>query len=266
MDSDIKRSISSAVLKLLVPLVRILLRNGVPYRAFCELVKKAYVDVASDEFTIPGRKQTVSRIAVLTGLSRKEVKRVSELAEPDDLDAANRYNRAVRVINGWRNDFLYLDSNGDPKELYFENEEFNFSSLVKAYSGDMPARAMLDEMLRTGAVEMQGERIRLKARGYIIREGEAEKIRVMGTDAGEFISTIHHNIINDPSEAFFQRKVSYDNIPEDVLPEVRENVARMSEDFIDSVNMVISRYDRDANPDIKGEGRRKAGLGIFYFQ
>lgn len=253
-------------MKLLVPLVRILLRNGISYRAFCELTKKAYVDVASNEFTIPGRKQTTSRVAVLTGLSRKEVKRVSELTGLDDLDATGRYNRAVRVINGWRNDLLFLNSSGNPKELYFDSGELSFSSLVKAYSGDMPARAMLDEMLRTGAVDMEENRIRLMTKGYIVQKGEAEKINIMGTDAGELISTIHHNIVHDPSEALFQRKASYDNIPEDLLPEMRENVARMSEEFIDSVNMVISGYDRDVNPRIKGKGKRKAGLGIFYFQ
>jgi len=136
MTDKIKQSISSAVIKMFTPLVRILLRNGVPYGAFCEFAKKAYVDVASRDFAIEGRKQTTSRIAVLTGLSRKEVKRVSELPEEEGLDAADRYNRAARVINGWRKDFTFLDINGNPQELYFENGSFSFSALVKAYSGD----------------------------------------------------------------------------------------------------------------------------------
>lgn len=266
MAQDMRKTVSSAVIRLLTPLVRLFIRNGVSYGTFCELAKKAYVDVASGEFAIPGKKQTVSRVAVLTGLSRKEVKRVSGLSESDDIDLTDRYNRAVRVINGWRNDFTYQDRKGNPKELYFENGEFSFSSLVKAYSGDMPPRAMLDEMLRTGVAKMNNGKIKLMTKGYIVQKGEAEKISIMGTDVGELISTINNNIVNDPAGAFFQRKVSYDNIPEDAWLTVKKNVEKMSEDFIDSVNTVISSYDRDNNPLIKGEGRRKAGLGIFYFE
>jgi len=94
----------------------------------------------------------------------------------------------------------------------------------------------------------------------------------MGTDTSELISTIDHNITGSPEDAFFQRKASYDNIPEELLPVVRENVRKMSEDFIELVNTVISRYDRDVCPHVDGEaerkknGRRKAGLGIFYFE
>jgi hypothetical protein len=266
MTETIRKSINSAVMKLLTPLVRILLRNGVPYGAFCEFTKKVYVDVASRDFEIDGKKQTSSRVAVLTGLSRKEVKRVSELPEEGDLDVSDRYNRAVRVINGWRKDFIYLDRNGRPKELYFEKGEHNFSTIVKAYSGDIPPRAMLDEMIRTGVVEMKDGKIRLLTDGYIVKQGEAEKISIMGTDTNELISTIDHNITRDPEDAFFQRKVSYDNIPKDALQEVRDKIAKLGADFIDSVNTVISMYDRDINPSVKGDGKKKAGLGIFYFE
>jgi len=72
--------LSSAVIQLLRPLVRILLRDHVSHRIFSDLAKRVYVQVAADEFTIHGRKQTISRIAILTGLTRKDVQQL--LAEP----------------------------------------------------------------------------------------------------------------------------------------------------------------------------------------
>ena len=266
MSKDINKVISFAITKLLRPLVSILLKNGIPYGTFCELAKWVYVDATLKELAIPGRKQTTSRIAVITGLSRKEVKRLRELSEIDDLGVSDRYNRAVRVINGWRKDRDFLSSNGEPKELFFENDRNSFSLLVKKYSGDIPPRAVLDEMLRSGVVEYDNNRIKLLTKGYIMRKGEADKLHILGEDTGEFIATVRHNLECDPSEVFLQRKVLYDNIPEEAIPELRKLLSEKGATFIESLDKIISRYDRDLNPSVEGKGRKKAGLGIFYFE
>ena len=98
MNSSSVQALSAAVLRILRPLVRILLRSGVSYNSFADLAKWVYVDVATQEFGIEGRKQSTSRVSVLTGLSRKEVSRVRRLRRPDDRATAERYNRAARVI------------------------------------------------------------------------------------------------------------------------------------------------------------------------
>src|SRR3972149_9569723 len=101
MGIPISRALSAAVTTLLRPLVRLLLRNGASYGTFSDLAKRVYVDVATEEFGIPGRKQSKSRVSILTGLSRKEVLRVKRLPPTDDLGAGERYNRAARVVAGW---------------------------------------------------------------------------------------------------------------------------------------------------------------------
>jgi hypothetical protein len=243
-----------------------LLRNSIPYGTFAELAKWLYVDVASSEFYIPGRKQTTSRAATITGLTRKEVKRLKEISGPDDLGAAERYNRAARVISGWLKDSLFTNAKGDPLELLFESGDNSFSSLVKSYSGDVPPRAILDEMTRVGAVEVIDGKVRLLTRGYIVKEGEAEMIGIMGVDVSEFIATFDHNMTHDQSEAFLQRKISYDNIPEEALPELRDLIFVQGRDFSEAIDRLIAKYDRDTNPSLKGSGKKKAGLGIFYFE
>ena len=117
METKIAKAISAAVTNILRPLVRLLLRNGIPYRTFSDIAKRVYVDVATEEFCIPGRKQSKSRVSILTGLSRKEVLRVRRLPAPDDLGAGRRYNRAARVIAGWVRDRRFRDDSGNPAEL-----------------------------------------------------------------------------------------------------------------------------------------------------
>ena len=94
------QALSAATLRLLRPLVRILLRNNVSHRTFAELAKLVYAEVANAEFGIPGKKQTISRIAILSGLTRKEVQRL--LTQPTDTESAveEEYHRAARVITG----------------------------------------------------------------------------------------------------------------------------------------------------------------------
>ncbi len=266
MKTKAKNAFHSAIVKLLKPLIKMLLRNSIPYGTFAELAKWVYVDIASNEFDIPGRKQTTSRAATITGLTRKEVKSLKEITGPNDLGAAERYNRAARVISGWLKDNRFTTSKGDPLELLFEGGENSFSSLVRSYSGDVPPRAILDEMTRVGTVEVVNNSIRLLTRGYIVKEGEAEMIGIMGVDVSEFISTFDHNITNDPSKAFLQRKVSYDNIPEEALLELRDLIFEQGKEFSESIDRLVAKYDRDTNPSLKGTGRKTAGLGIFYFE
>jgi hypothetical protein len=266
METKIAKAISAAVTNILRPLVRLLLRNGIPYRTFSDIAKRVYVDVATEEFSIPGRKQSKSRVSILTGLSRKEVLRVRRLPGSDDLGAGARYNRAARVIAGWVRDRRFRDASGNPRELPFEGSSASFRHLVKTYSGDAPARAVLDELLRVGTVQRNPDgKIRLLERSYVPKTGEIDKIGILGIDASDLIATIDHNI-RQPGTPFFQRKVCYDNLPLEALPELKKKAADRAQALLESMDRWISARDRDVNPRVPGTGRKRAGIGIYYFQ
>ena len=90
----------AALTVLLRPLVRILLRHGIPCDVLLTVARQLYVRVASEEFVLPGKRQTTSRVSILTGLSRKAVRRVMTTGDVDNQEATDRYNRAARVITG----------------------------------------------------------------------------------------------------------------------------------------------------------------------
>src|SRR3569623_3819695 len=120
MSPGSNKALSAAVLRLLRPLVRLVVRNGVSYGAFADLAKWVYVDVSNKEFGVVGRKQTDSRISVLTGLTRKDVARLKGIDAPDDTAAAEQYHRAARVIGGWLRDARFLNKAGRPAALSFD--------------------------------------------------------------------------------------------------------------------------------------------------
>lgn len=262
------QALLSATQMLLQPLVRILLRNGVPYGVLAELLKRVYVHVAEKEFDIPGKKQTDSRISTITGLSRREVGRVKKVADVQDSEAPMRYNRAARVIGGWIRDERFLDAEGSPNTLPLDGSGPTFSELVRQYSGNIPARAILDELLRVGAVErLPGGRLRLLVRAYLPKTDEAGLLHILGTDVRDLIDTIDHNLrASAHEERFFQRKVSYSNLPEEIIPNLRIRSRKQAQGLLEAIDRWLSVHDRDLHPEAEGTGRRRAGIGIYYFE
>lgn len=267
MGKTTQQALASAIARILRPLARILLKNGISYRTFADIARSQFVDVAQKEFSVEGRKQSVSHIAVITGLTRKEVSRLLHFSVPSDRRKSDRYNRASRVIAGWKRDKDFLNSKGKPDTLAIKGSGKTFEQLVTRYSGDMPYRAVLDELVRADVVVRVDEaRVKLIKQAYVPRGDDAMKLHILGVDTAHLIDTISHNLQGDESEAFFQRKVLYDNLPDDVLPALRRLSKRPAQALLEKLDKWLSSHDRDVNPQVGGSGRNTAGLGIYYFE
>ena len=267
MENNQPQLLLAAIGRMMRPLIRILLRNGISFQTFADIAKNQFVEVARSEFGIEGRKQSTSRIAVITGLTRKEVTRIFRLSFPGDQKAAERYNRASRVVSGWRRDGDFLDSEGTPAVLALSGRARTFQELVKRYSGDMPYRAVLDELVAQGVAQRQGKtRVRLMERAYLPKADAAMKLHILGTDTGYLIDTIGHNLRPGDSEPLLQRKVLYDNLPDEALLALRRRASKMGQAFLEKLDKIFSGYDRDVNSDAGGRGRNTAGVGVYYFE
>ena len=201
MEADLKQGLIAAYRRLMRPLVRILIRNGVAYGEFAEIAKEVYVDVASSDFKVPHRKMSQARISILTGLTRKEVARICGNKNKKE-DSSSEVHRVTRVLTGWHTDASYTGPYGLPLELKFDGDEGkDFVSLVQKYSGDMAARAMLDELLRIGAVQ-ETERgwFKVTTRTYLSKVDAPEGFELLGTAVTNFVSTIDNNILEKDLE------------------------------------------------------------------
>lgn len=263
MKTTVRDILHGAVTRLLKPLARILLRHNISFLTFSDLAKRVFIEVAEEEFPPEGRKQSVSRIAMLTGLSRKEVLRIKRLPPPSDGEAMAQQERSTRIISGWTRDPRFQDQDGAPLPLHFEGQEGSFYDLVRRYSGDIPPRAVLDELMRVGLAERQEDgRIRLVARAYIPQAGTAEKLSILGSEACDLLDTIDHNIHAEGEEPYFQRKVCYYRFPARYLPELRKLTRRRSQELLEELNRWMAEHD-EAGAD---EDARRTGVSIYYFE
>jgi len=263
MKTTVRDILHGAVARLLKPLARILLRHNISFLTFSDLAKRVFIEVAEEAFPPQGRKQSVSRIAMLTGLSRKEVLRVKRLPPPSDGEAMAQQERSTRIISGWTRDSRFLDKDGVPLPLHFEGQEGSFNDLVRRYSGDIPPRAVLDELMRVGLAERQEDgRIRLVARAYIPQAGTAEKLTILGSEVSDLLDTIDHNIHVAGEDPFFQRKVCYYRFPARYLPELRGLTRRRSQEILEELNRWMAEHDvAGADDEV-----RRSGVSIYYFE
>jgi len=265
-EDRVRLALHAAVLKLLRPLCRLLLRHHVPFSAFEELAKHTYVQVALEDFGIPGKKPTLSRASILTGLTRKDVTRLAAEAAPERAAADEGYNRAARVLTGWARDADFHGRDGRPLALPVQDGARSFFELVRRHSGDMPARAVLDELLRVGAVrEREDGRLELVSAGYVPRSGDSEKLAILGSDAADLIATIDHNLQHGSADPRFQRKVMYRNYPADQLPAFRTLSAAQAQALLEKLDEWLARHGTPPGQDVP-EPAMRVGLGIYYFE
>ncbi|SCK33013.1 hypothetical protein VAR608DRAFT_2910 [Variovorax sp. HW608] len=269
--SKMHQALEAAVTNVLRALFRVLLRHSMSYSAFDELARRAYVEVAMKDFAIDGKKSTISRASILSGLTRKEVRRLLSLPARESVESGGeRYNRAARVLTGWVRDPDFLDDAGEPRALPMDGPR-GFAELVRRHSGDMPARAVLDELHRVGAVHWHDDQhVQLHARAYVPAGSESDKLGILGQDVAALIATIDHNIQHGAGDPRFQRKVMYDAIPRSDLPAFRKLSATQAQSLLERMDRWLQVRDRVAtagkDDDCAGTPRMRIGLGIYYFE
>jgi Family of unknown function (DUF6502) len=263
MSKSLHQALSAAVLRILRPLVAVLLRHGMAYGTFAELARKAYVEEGFAHAEASGKRPTVSGVSALTGLTRKETKRLRELDFIDDQSSSRRYSRAIRVISGWTNDPRFQSSAGEPAILPMDGTGGSFSALVKEYSGDIPPAAMLSVLQDSGTVAVGEQGVVLQEKAYIPSATPLEKINILGSDVAELIDTIGHNLGAEPGERYFQRKVSNVLLHPDAVPAFRELSTRKSQLLLEEYHSWLSNHEVDPDGEPAVEPCYVA-VGIYY--
>ena len=255
--------LENTLVRILKPLVKIMMRNGVSYGVFSELARKVFVDAGFDEVRRRSQKQTVSNVAIVTGLNRKEVTRLKDSMKMDPDHSLKKFNRIVRVLAGWQHDAEFLDLEHEPKDLLLDGETGSFTSLVKRFSGDMPVVAMLNLLIDSGNIKViDNGNIQLINPNYLPSTDSNKKLDILGIDTSEFIRSIDHNIqVKLNEDAWFQRKASNIRVKQEALPAIRKQLARQGQQLLEDIDKTFSNNETEVE-----EESTSVSVGIYYFQ
>lgn len=269
MTESVKAGLLAAYIKLLRPLVRILLRHGVTYAEFSEVVKTSFVTIAAQEFRVPGKKMSKARIAIVTGLTRKEVHRLSEIDQKERFTLKTNLNRITRVLSGWHTDPEYVGPYGMPLEIRYDSDNPNdvtFVRLVQQYSGDMTPRAMLDELMRVGSVlETDHNWFKVLRREYVPEALAPDFLERLGRGVHDYVHTLEENMQKfDEDSGRFERFVAPEKgLKAQDLPKFDAYIRIRCQALLEEIDNWLSQQEQ---PDLKrGDEVVRTGIGIFHY-
>lgn len=270
MAESVRSGLLAAYRVLMRPLVRILIRNGITHREFSETLKLVFVEVAEIDFSIPERRPSQSRVAILTGLTRKEVAlQKSILDGRANIAHQGNLNRVTKVLLGWHTDADFTGPYGMPLELPFNAEDdVSFVELIRRYSNDMAPQAMADELLRVKVMERTAAgQFKVLTRAYVPENLHPDALERLGSVVRNFVNTVEYNMEKEaPGAGRFERVVVSDNgLREELLPAFDDLLRVKGQQLLVELDNWLSSQE-DGIPS-EGSDRKlvKTGVGIYHF-
>ena len=255
----------TAFSRLLRPLVRMLMHYNVTYPILCKLLKSIYIEVAEHELPISGKQQSDSRITFLTGIHRKDVRRLRQTP----MEAASHpagVTLGAQLVARWTGLPEFLDTEGHPKalpRLSQDTGEPSFETLVQTQSKDIRARVVLDEWLRLGVVKVDDhDRVRLNTEAFVPDSGLDEKSYFMGRNLHDHIAACANNI-TEAGPPMLERSVYYDSLTDDDVANLEAVSKEIGMQALQRINRQAMELQRrsEGNPDAK----RRMNFGLYFF-
>jgi hypothetical protein len=261
MAHEVKDHLRRALSLMFKPLVRLLIAQGVTHAEFSETAKEVYVEVALRNFEDDGRVNK-SRIAILTGLTRKEVKNVIDRTLTSS-DNQKTHSRPARVLTGWYSDPKFQGPYGIPLELPYESSDDempSFTQLVKEYSGDMAPRQMLNQLLESGAVVEDEGRFKAVSRIFLHSKLSPEMIQRLGSVGYRVFSSAAMNIDRDQETVgYFDRMVFADEgCSDEVIALFNEYIKHRGQEFLEELDVWFS-----TRKELSERSRDRKETGVY---
>ncbi len=244
----------------MLPIARLLLRSGVGFKEFAEISRMAFVEVASRDYGLRGRPTNLSRVAAMTGIPRKQVKRLRSAGYEDDVRV--ELGLLQDILERWYTDKNFLNRAGKPKPLPMHGRRVSFASLVKACARDLPAGAVRVELIRFGSAEEDGKgRLRPTRRGIVPNGLEDKLVTALVFGLRGLASTVAFNtsVTRPRAAARIERFCLSDGITEESIGAMHGVVRERVQAFADHMTNLL------AQPERVVDGRR-IGVGVFYYE
>ncbi len=268
MQNDIQRQILSAFLVALRPVAKIFLQFGIGFREFSEIAKTAFVDVATKDYGLRGRPTNISRVAVMTGLTRKEVRRLREKIADGNEAVVVKTTPLGEIVHRWHAEADYLDSSGKPIALPFAGEKGSFTSLVKRFGGDIPPGAMRTELKRVGAVrELENGNLEVLTRAVYANGAHDKLIASLVHGVYPLVSAVAHNLNPENEEELWPQRTTYSlSIRREDVPRLRRiSLDRLTE-VTESIDDLFMAYETLHDTDKSEAKRSTVAIGVYYFE
>lgn len=231
-----------ALLRLLEPLAGFVLDSGLSIHDLTSMFREAAVRSVAAQQREGSRRINISGISASTGIPRAEISRILKSSSSDvNLDSARGKQSTNKVLTAWHQNPKYTNANGQPADLRIYGRGMTFEKLVRSYGGGIPVRAMLDELTRTGAIEIKSPQVvRIKSLVAIDRGVTPQVIKAFGDRSSELLATLLQNM-RFPEASSFVASASGTGISQDAIPLIRKELATRGANFLADIEDILER-------------------------
>ena len=262
MSGDTKNLLQTVCRLILRPLASMLLKCGMTWKEFSDISKSVFVETATEEFGINGRPTNISRVSILTGISRKEVKRQRDLLEVAETPVTRKTNDATKVLGAWFQDKDFLGADGKPALLTENGSGRSFATLCQRYGGDIAPTTMLKELIKTGAVQrVDGGDLEVLSRYYQPAAHDDENLMFAVDRIRDVIATMNNNVfLDEGGELRFGGFADNDAFPVSAIPAFNEYLDKRGQAFLEEIDDWLTENAREQSSD---EPTARIGISLF---
>jgi hypothetical protein len=249
---------------LLEPLVGFVLDSGLSTHELHSILRESAVRTVAAKQMEVARRVNISGIAASTGIPRAEISRILKSNADSPRLAIDRQQQSTnRILAAWHQDPKFTTPGGKPADLKIYGRGATFETLVRNHGRGIPTRAMLDELTRTGAVEVLSSRlVRVRTLVAVDRGVTPRVIRSFGDRATELLSTMLQNMRN-PDSPRFVASISGTNVSQTLMPLFRKELASKGADFLTDIHE--SLYRETLSGLSKGHRARTSRVSVTVF-
>ena len=254
-----------AVSMLSRPLIRLLIEKGITFPQFRELMKTLYVEVATEDFSLDDKKPSDSRVFVLTGVHRKDIKRIRQQGEQETSSITSSASLSGEIIARWNSMAEFLDDKDKPRPLLKSGKDntAGFEQLVSSVNKDVRSRVILEEWLRLNIVRMKGDYVVLNKSAFVTNKEFKEMAYYLGHHVHDHLASCVNNIMAE-DEPMLERSVYYASLTEASVNKLNVIANKKGNELLQHLNkQAIKLYDADKN---KADAIHRMRLGVYWYQ
>jgi len=259
-----------AIAQVLRPLARLMIGHGLQLMPMVELLKEALVDEAQRSYSLDDKASSDTRVALLTGVHRKDVKRLREAAAMAQIPTAPVMPVAAAVVARWLSEARYLNADQTPRALARTVKRSNvgepdFTTLVAEVSRDCGARAVLDELVRLGVVVVREDGCaELKSASYVPQDGLSESFHFLADNISDHLACAVQNLSTAPQtprlleQSAFCHELSADQAAQ-LQARARQLWVTVLQQFLQTATVAKQRGQAEPGP------RHRVRFGVYFY-
>jgi hypothetical protein len=266
------------------PVVKLMLHFHITYPQLISMLKTLYIDVAVADFPNGNQHQSDSRINLLTGIHRKDVKRLRNQSKSHPVGSKLESLKAslgAKIIQKWRNSKGYQDINGMPRLLPLrknnsqalsnhplakqglDSENLSFDELVTSVAKqDIRPKVILEEWVRLGIAQQEDNCVKLNTDAGLAEKGFANKLAFFGQNIQDHLNAGSHNLMGH-KPAYFDRSVFYDKLTMESVDQLTDLANKLGMEALQQMNRTALQLQSE-DEELEGNDFRM-NFGVFNF-